>query len=98
MLGRILVVALIAWLPLCCHGDEAVDPDWWKHAVIYQIYPRSFQDSDGDGVGDLQGEKRTLSLPCPAEFCPEDNRLQTRRTIRKLRSLERGSHLGMKDS
>ncbi|HEX6497372.1 MAG TPA: alpha-glucosidase [Acidobacteriaceae bacterium] len=28
---------------------------WWKHAVIYEIYPRSFQDSNGDGVGDLNG-------------------------------------------
>jgi alpha-glucosidase len=31
------------------------DPDWWRGAVIYQIYPRSFQDMNGDGVGDLAG-------------------------------------------
>ncbi|MDJ0993816.1 MAG: alpha-amylase family glycosyl hydrolase [Dinoroseobacter sp.] len=33
----------------------ASDPDWWRGAVIYQIYPRSFQDANGDGIGDLLG-------------------------------------------
>ncbi|WP_425430693.1 alpha-glucosidase family protein [Devosia naphthalenivorans] len=37
--------------------DPAVelDEDWWRGAVIYQIYPRSFQDQNGDGIGDLAG-------------------------------------------
>ena len=33
---------------------------WWKSAVVYQIYPRSFLDTDGDGVGDLEGIRRQL--------------------------------------
>ncbi|AHD10436.1 alpha-amylase family glycosyl hydrolase [Phaeobacter gallaeciensis] len=38
----------------------AADPDWWRGAVIYQIYPRSYQDSNGDGIGDLRGITQRL--------------------------------------
>jgi alpha-glucosidase len=41
--------------PLTNTLDVVADPDWWRQAVVYQIYPRSFADANGDGIGDLKG-------------------------------------------
>ncbi len=56
-LRAVSLAASIASSGLVAQSTAAPSSDstWWKHAVIYEIYPRSFQDSNGDGVGDLNG-------------------------------------------
>ena len=49
-----LMMAVVGLLATPGLAQAGADP-WWKHAVVYEIYPRSFQDSNGDGVGDLNG-------------------------------------------
>ena len=49
--SALFLAALLAAAP----AAAAPARPWWQGAVIYEIYPRSFQDSNGDGIGDLNG-------------------------------------------
>ena len=59
----VVAIVIIAVSPRCSpkttpapgKANKTDDDSWWKHAVIYQLYPRSFFDNSGDGNGDLKG-------------------------------------------
>ena len=46
-----------------CGGRAIADPPWWNDRVFYEVFVRSFQDSDGDGIGDLRRPDRAARLP-----------------------------------
>ena len=53
-MNRSLLASLLVFFSAALPAQTAPTP-WWKGAVLYEIYPRSFQDSNGDGIGDLNG-------------------------------------------
>ena len=48
------LLSIILFLSTVVHAQTS-HQDWWKSTTVYQIYPRSFYDTDGDGLGDLNG-------------------------------------------
>ena len=65
LISRSLVLLLLFTLSFSLFAvaepPDAEGHQWWQHAVFYEIYPRSFADSNNDGVGDLNGITSKMS-------------------------------------
>lgn len=62
-LTRYVAVVLISAVGLLisdADSEELADREWWETTLVYQIWPRGFQDSDGDGEGDLKGKSQIV--------------------------------------
>lgn len=54
--SEVMRFSFFLFVILCSCFAQNDEKTWWQHTTVYQIYPRSYQDSDGDGTGDLKGQ------------------------------------------
>ena len=73
--------------------------EWWRTAVIYQIYPRSFADTSGDGIGDLRGVTEHLddlaALLAHVEVAERREEVADRSCLDPLATRESGSEVDL---